>query len=78
MVNEGMVSKDEAMAYADSPTNLMWRLQNNDIGKAKKVTAKPEPTHEEPVFTDIVVDVSAPVRAALVSEDPPWLRRGKS
>ena len=78
LVKEGMVSKDEAMAYADSPTNLMWRLQNDDTGKTKKVVAKPEPTHEEPVFTDIVVDVAAPARAALQSEDPPWMRRGKT
>jgi len=78
LVKEDMVSKDEAMAYADSPTNLMWRLQNDDTGKTKKVVAKPEPTHEEPVFTDIVVDVAPPARAALVSEDPPWMRRGKT
>lgn len=78
LVKEGMVSKDEAMAYADSPTNLMWRLQNDDTSKTKKVTVKPEPTHEEPVFTDIVVDVAAPARAALQSEDPPWMRRGKT
>jgi twitching motility protein PilU len=78
LVKEGMVTQDEAMAYADSPTNLMWRLQNDDTGKTKKVNAKPEPTHEEPVFTDIVVDVAAPARAALVSEDPPWMRRGKT
>ena len=78
LVKEGMVSKDEAMAYADSPTNLMWRLQNDDTSKTKKVTAKPEPTHEEPVFTDIVVDVAVPARAAIRSEDPPWMRRGKT
>jgi twitching motility protein PilU len=78
LVKEGMVSKDEAMAYADSPTNLMWRLQNDDTSKTKKVNAKPEPTHEEPVFTDIVVDVAAPARATLQSEDPPWMRRGKT
>jgi twitching motility protein PilU len=78
LVKEGMVAKDEAMAYADSPTNLMWRLQNDDTGKMKKVVVKVEPTHEKPVFTDIVVDVAAPARAPLVSEDPPWLRRGKT
>ena len=78
LVKEGMVSQDEAMAYADSPTNLMWRLQNDVSTKTKKVTVKPEPTHEEPVFTDIVVDVAAPARASLVSEDPPWMRSGKS
>jgi twitching motility protein PilU len=78
LVKEDMVSKDEAMAYADSPTNLMWRLQNDDNGKTKKVVAKPEPTHEEPVFTDIVVDVAPSARAALVSEDPQWMRRGKT
>ncbi len=78
LVKEGLVSQDEAMAYADSPTNLMWRLQNEVTGKTKKVVVKAEPTHEEPVFTDIVVDVAAPARAALVYEDPPWMRRGKT
>ena len=78
LVREGMLEQGEAMAYADSPTNLMWRLQNEDTGKTKKAIVKAEPTHEEPVFTDIVVDVAMPERAALVSEDPPWLRRGQS
>ncbi len=29
LINEGQISRDEGLAYADSPTNLMWRLQND-------------------------------------------------
>ncbi len=29
LINESVVSRDEGLAHADSPTNLMWRLQND-------------------------------------------------
>ncbi len=74
LVNLGLVSKDEGLAYADSPTNLMWRLQNDDAtGSARSKKAPPtlEMTDEEPSFTDVILDVvSAPPpapRAALPS-----------
>ena len=35
LINEGIVSRDEGLSYADSPTNLLWRLQNEQkIGRA--------------------------------------------
>ena len=29
LITEGVVSRDEGMAHADSPTNLIWRLHND-------------------------------------------------
>ena len=57
LINLGLVSKDEGLAYADSPTNLMWRLQNDSATKTNKAPPKPEVTDEEPVFTDVILDV---------------------
>ncbi|MBW4046892.1 MAG: PilT/PilU family type 4a pilus ATPase [Proteobacteria bacterium] len=40
LVVDGQVTRDEALAYADSPTNLMWRLQNDFSSR---------PTSQQPV-----------------------------
>lgn len=56
LISEGLVSRDEGLIHADSPTNLMWRLQN-DSGTRSKLTAKPEEVEEGPSFTDITLDV---------------------
>jgi twitching motility protein PilU len=29
LITQDMITRDEGLAYADSPTNLMWRLQND-------------------------------------------------
>ena len=29
LITEGMIDRKEGLAHADSPTNLMWRLQND-------------------------------------------------
>ena len=55
LVQRGVVSRDEALAHADSATNLVWRLQN-DLAPVSRVTpAKPE--SDTPVFSDFIVDV---------------------
>jgi twitching motility protein PilU len=56
LIREGLVSRDEGLIHADSPTNLMWRMQN-DSGTRSKLTAKPEEVEEGPSFTDITLDV---------------------
>ena len=33
MIREGIISREEGLAYADSPTNLIWRLDNTAKGK---------------------------------------------
>jgi ABC-type oligopeptide transport system ATPase subunit len=56
LIMEGKVDRKEGLAYADSPTNLMWRLQN-DFALAAKPPARPKkrrgtlPTTQPP-FTE--------------------------
>ena len=55
LIVEGVVDRKEGLANADSPTNLMWRLQN-DFSKAAAPAAAAE-EHEEASFTEITLDV---------------------
>ncbi|HRH17118.1 MAG TPA: PilT/PilU family type 4a pilus ATPase [Aquabacterium sp.] len=58
LINEGVVSREEGMTHSDSPTNLMWRLQN-DQGNQSKLVNKPEEVDDGPSFTEITLDVQA-------------------
>jgi twitching motility protein PilU len=55
LISDGIVDRKEGLAYADSPTNLMWRLQN-DFTKASQPVAVQE-EDEEASFTEITLDV---------------------
>ena len=60
MIVEGIVEKKEGLAYADSPTNLQWRLQNDFAGKDAQFAeegASEEDLAEEASFTEITLDV---------------------
>jgi twitching motility protein PilU len=60
LIVEGTVDKKEGLAYADSPTNLQWRLQNDFAGKDKEEVedgASVEDMADEPSFTEITLDV---------------------
>ena len=58
LVVAGLVERDEGMAHADSPTNLLWRLQNDFVGTTRPTTAPPaEDPDDTPSFTEIVLDV---------------------
>jgi len=60
LIIEGTVDKKEGLAYADSPTNLQWRLQNDFAGKDKAEVedgASEEDMQDEPSFTEITLDV---------------------
>ena len=35
LIGEGLVTRDEGLANADSPTNLMWRLANDSATRSK-------------------------------------------
>ncbi|MFY9480222.1 MAG: PilT/PilU family type 4a pilus ATPase [Aquabacterium sp.] len=63
LINEGLVTRDEGMTYSDSPTNLMWRLQN-DMGNQSKLTPKQEEVDDGPSFTEITLDVHEERRAS--------------
>jgi twitching motility protein PilU len=59
MVMDGMVSREEALAYADSPTNLLWRLQND--ASLRKTPAPAEAVEDDsPSFTEITLDLDSP------------------
>jgi twitching motility protein PilU len=55
LVNEGVISRDEGLAHADSPTNLLWRLQNEQTPVSRVAPRKEEP--EAASFTEISIDV---------------------
>jgi twitching motility protein PilU len=55
LITEGVVSRDEGLAYADSPTNLLWRLENEQAAVSRVTPRKEEP--EEASFTEITLDV---------------------
>jgi twitching motility protein PilU len=52
-----VITRDEGLVYADSPTNLMWRLQN-DMAPVARIAAKRE-EEDQAVFTELTVDVRA-------------------
>lgn len=56
LITEGLITRDEGLAFADSPTNLMWRLQN-DLDPKSKITPKKEEKDEGPSFTEITLEV---------------------
>ncbi|MDL5034553.1 PilT/PilU family type 4a pilus ATPase [Pelomonas sp. APW6] len=59
LINEGIISKEEGLAFADSPTNLLWRLQNEGsaLGKGEGAKKKEEPAEDVASFTSITLDV---------------------
>ncbi len=56
LIREGVIDRKEGLAQADSPTNLMWRLEN-DFSKASKAEDPEDEPDEGPSFTDITFDV---------------------
>jgi twitching motility protein PilU len=57
LISEGIVDRNEGLAHADSPTNLMWRLQN-DFKPDTKVAEPFDDPDDEPSFTEITLDVT--------------------
>jgi twitching motility protein PilU len=57
LIVEGIIDRKEGLVYADSPTNLMWRLQN-DFGNVGRTIEAPEEVDDQPSFTEITLDVN--------------------
>jgi twitching motility protein PilU len=74
MINDGLVSRDEALAQADSPTNLMWRLQN-DMQPASREAPKKEEAQDSEMatFTEITLEVR-PEDLRKTAPPPPWVK----
>ncbi len=57
LITTGIVDRKEGLAFSDSPTNLMWRLQN-DFTARSKVQAPVDDPDDEPSFTEITLDLN--------------------
>ena len=57
LITENLVTREEGLAQADSPTNLMWRLQNRKAPSTRHEERSILDQTEEPTFTDITLDV---------------------
>lgn len=55
LIVEGIVDRKEGLANSDSPTNLMWRMEN-DFSLVRATKSEEEPD-DEPSFTEITLDV---------------------
>ena len=56
LIVRGIVERKEGLANSDSPTNLMWRLENDFSVRAKPEEPQEDPD-DEPSFTEITLDV---------------------
>jgi twitching motility protein PilU len=56
LIVSGVVERKEGLANADSPTNLMWRMQNDFTQKAQVTEVEEE--DEGASFTEITLDVT--------------------
>ncbi len=56
LIVEGTIERKEGLTYADSPTNLMWRLAN-DFANAQKAAEPEAEIDDTPSFTEITLDV---------------------
>jgi twitching motility protein PilU len=57
MIGDGLITRDEGLSHADSPTNLMWRLQNDQTPIARAPVKSEDP--DTAFFTEIALDVVA-------------------
>ena len=57
LITEERVTREEGLAQADSPTNLLWRLQNRAAPKQQVDDRHLTDQVDEPTFTDITLDV---------------------
>ena len=55
MINDGTITRDEGLAFADSPTNLLWRLQNETAPLSRQPPKVEDPDPSS--FTEFVLDV---------------------
>ena len=57
LIVAGLVDRKEGLVHADSPTNLMWRLQNDFNARSAPAVSLDDPD-DEPSFTEITLDVT--------------------
>ena len=59
LINDGLVTRNEGLSQADSPNNLLWRLQNDfNANKANDAAnSTDEDAAENATFTEFTLDV---------------------
>ena len=57
LIKDGTVTRKEGLSHADSPTNLMWRLENDFTVAGKAANPTLVDPDDEPSFTEITFDV---------------------
>jgi twitching motility protein PilU len=57
LIKDGVVTREEGLAYADSPNNLLWRLQNDMTAGKKAADDDEKEAAPGPSFTNITLDV---------------------
>ena len=59
LIHAGTVSRKEGLSHADSPSNLMWRLQNEQKTPVAQQTdaQTEEDPGDEATFTEFTLDV---------------------
>jgi twitching motility protein PilU len=57
LIENGTITREEGLAFADSPTNLLWRLQNTQEPVSRQQPKQEDPTPEEATFTEITLDL---------------------
>jgi twitching motility protein PilU len=72
LIREGVVTRDEGLAFSDSPTNLMWVLDNQSADAARGDAAQPGSDDSEPAqYTEFTEEVRPP---APEPARAPWQR----
>jgi len=57
LIRDGRVTKEEALAHADSATNLYWLLNNEPSGKKSAPPPEPEPAEGGATFTEFTLNL---------------------
>jgi twitching motility protein PilU len=58
LINAGVITREEGLAFADSPTNLLWRLQNAQAPIDRTPQVAPDAPPEQATFTEITLNLS--------------------
>ncbi len=78
LIGVGRISRQEGLIHADSPTNLLWRLQNKDTQPAAGKVPNPAEDHgdDDPSFSDITLDVHHDTRQTITPTGLPQSKMG--
>jgi twitching motility protein PilU len=73
LITSNIISRDEGLAQADSPTNLLWRLQN-EMAPISRISPKREES-DSAVFTEMSIEVRPEEPPPAPPAPPIWARQ---